>query len=628
MAAVMRDKQFEALVAKGNPVGEIIGIDSFMVKIRGLQPTNVHALLRFEDGSKGYVHHIYEDYVVAMKLSPNELQVGMVVVVHHEQLLTKVGKNYIGRVVDAFGDPIDGKGPIEPDDAWEVFHNAPMLYERELLDTQLETGITVLDINFSLVRGQRMAVLGEGKVGKTAMTTQIAINQKNTDITVIYVLIAKRQRDVAQLVDRLEKNEALNKAIIIVTNMFESLVLTYLAPYIGAAHGEYFWQKLGLDTLVVYDDLTSHAQAYREISLIAGVSPGRDSYPGDMFYTHSSLVERAGRLGSNHASQTILPIVYAPAGDITAYLPTNVMSMTDGQWILDMNIFKDTMRPAINTGLSVTRVGGVGQNKRQKALAAMMNKTLAGYRQAEEYAHFGTELSPEAQADYDKGKNLFRLMNQDIGEGYSLMDQQFMLDIVLGAAPAEKLDIKLLKDSVKEYSAKVVEEGEQSNFDTLRDELKAKVLMAVEDKKPEKPGEPPAPADTAGAAPADGQNDKKAEDQTATPETAAKADATAKPEAAVAADKPADGQTADKPAAVTQSAAPETVSETPPASMADKINQQDAQSISSKAVEDLAAAPAKKPEDKHAGKHHLRFGKKKEEPAEPAETKEPSEVTK
>lgn len=476
-----QDKLFQELVDRGNPVGEIIGVDSFLIKVRGLQPTNVHALIRFEDGSKGYVHHVYEDFVMVMKLGTTILKIGMVCVVQHDELLTKVGKNYIGRVVNVFGEPIDGKGPIMPDTVWDVFHNAPMLYERKLLDTQLETGITVLDINFSLVRGQRMAVLGDGKVGKTAMTTQIAINQKNTDITVIYVLIAKRQRDVAQLVDRLEKNDALQKAIIVVTNMFESLICTYLAPYIGAAHGEYFWQQLGMDTLVIYDDLTSHAQAYREISLIAGVSPGRDSYPGDMFYTHSSLVERAGRLDRNGATQTILPLIYAPAGDITAYLPTNVMSMTDGQWILDSAIFKDTMRPAISTGLSVTRVGGVGQNKRQKGLAAALNKTLAGYRVAEEYAHFGTELSPEAQADYDKGKALFLLMNQDIGEGYSLMDQQFLLDIVLNAKPEEKIDIKKMKLKVKDYSAKVQEDKElKGNWDQLRDALKAEVVIIDE----------------------------------------------------------------------------------------------------------------------------------------------------
>lgn len=532
----MRDKQFEGLVAKGNPVGEIIGIDSFMVKIRGLQPTNVHALLRFEDGSKGYVHHVYEDYVLAMRLSTTTLHIGMVVVVHHDELLTKVGKNFIGRVVNAFGDPIDGKGPIEPDDVWEVFHTAPMLYERELLNTQLETGITVLDINFSLVRGQRMAVLGDGKVGKTAMTTQIAINQKNTDITVIYVLIAKRQRDVAQLVDRLEKNGALDKAIIIVSNMFESLVVTYLAPYIGAAHGEYFWQKLGMDTLVIYDDLTSHAQAYREISLIAGVSPGRDSYPGDMFYTHSSLVERAGRLERNHATQTILPIVYAPSGDITAYLPTNVMSMTDGQWILDMSIFKDTMRPAISTGLSVTRVGGVGQNKRQKGLAATLNKTLAGYRVAEEYAHFGTELSADAQADYDKGKMLFKLMNQDIGEGYSLVDQQFLLDIVLNSKPEEVLDIPTMKLKVKEYSSQLQEDKDlKGNYDQLRDELKAQTVT-IDEKKV---------AEIAKATAAAAASTRSEEDDSAKPESKdgqkpdAKKDA-AKPEADKKDAKPAE----------------------------------------------------------------------------------------
>lgn len=477
---------FDKLVAAGNPIGEIIGIDAFMVKVKGLQPSNVHALVRFDDDTRGYIHHIYEDFTIVMKLDPSPLSIGAVCVIERSDLVTPVGKAYIGRVINAFGEPIDGKGSIKADADWDIFHPAPMLYERELLDTQLETGITLLDINYSLVRGQRMAVLGDGKVGKTAMTTQIAINQKNTDITVIYVLIAKRQSDVAQLVDRLEENDAMKSAVIIVTNLFESLILTYLAPYIGAAHGEYFWQKLNMDTLVIYDDMTSHAQAYREISLIAGVSPGRDSYPGDMFFTHSSLVERAGRLHATGASQTILPIIYAPGGDITAYLPTNVMSMTDGQWILDAKIFKETMRPAISTGLSVTRVGGVGQNSRQKSLAANLNKALAAYRQAEEYAHFGTELSPEAQASYDKGKSLFKVMTQAIGEGFSLADQQFLLDIILNARPEEIVDIDALKASVHDFSKQLSEDKDlQGNFDSLRDQLKAKVTVVDERKKAE-----------------------------------------------------------------------------------------------------------------------------------------------
>ncbi len=475
---------FTNLVNRGNPIGEIIGIDSFMVKVKGLHPTNVHALVRFEDDTRGYVHHVYEDYVIVMKMDPSPLKIGTVCVVEDTRLMTKVGKNYIGRVVNAFGEPIDGLGPVEADKEWEVFHDAPMLYERELLDTPVETGVTLLDLEYSLARGQRMAMLGDSKVGKTALASQVAINQKNTDITVIYVLIAKRQRDVAQLVGDLKKNDALKKAVVVVTNMFESLILTYLVPYIGAAHGEYFWQECGMDTLVIYDDLTAHAQAYREMSLIAGVSPGRDSYPGDMFYTHSSLVERAGKIAVNHASQTIIPIIYAPGGDITAYLPTNVMSMTDGQWILDSAIFKDTMRPAVSTGLSVTRVGGVGQNKRQKAQADLLNRTLAGYRTAEEYAHFGTELSPEAQADYDKGKVLFKLMNQTIGEIYNHAEQQFLMAIVLGSRPEEIVNVATLKEKVHAYAKRLDEDKDmKGNFDELCAALKAEVVTIDAAKK-------------------------------------------------------------------------------------------------------------------------------------------------
>ena len=475
---------FEKLVAAGNPVGEIIGIDSFMVSVKGLQPTNVHATVRFDDDTRGYVHQVLEDHVVVMKLDQSPLHIGAVCVIEARDIMVPVGKNFIGRVVNVFGEPIDGKGEIVADQEWDVFHNAPALFERELLDTPVETGVTILDLEYSLARGQRMAMLGDSKVGKTALAAQVAINQKNTDITVIYVLIAKRQHDVAELVSSLEKNDALKKAVIVVSNSFESLILTYLVPYVGAAHGEYFWHKLNMDTLVIYDDLTAHAQAYREISLIAGVSPGRDSYPGDMFYTHSSLLERGGKTESNHASQTLIPIIYAPGGDITAYLPTNVMSITDGQWILDEKIFKDTMRPAVSTALSVTRVGGVGQNKRQKGLADKLNLTLAGYRTAEEYAHFGTELSPDAQANYDKGKVLFKLMNQAIGEIYSFAEQQFLMNIVIGSKPEEIINVELLKEKVHEYAAKLQEDKDmKGNFDELEAALKAEVMTIDEVKK-------------------------------------------------------------------------------------------------------------------------------------------------
>lgn len=478
----MNKTKFQTLIDAGNPLGEIVAVEGFLIKVRGLQPSNMHALILFEDGSKGYVHHILEDHVLVFHMGSKKLRIGMVAVVQHNVLSTRVGKNYIGRVITVLGEPLDEKGLIEPDGTWPVFHEAPMLYERERLNKPLETGITTIDVLFSVVRGQRMALLGDSKSGKSSLTTQIAINQRNTDITTIYVLIAKRRLDIVELVDRLTVNGAMDKTIVIVATVFDSLVMNYLAPYVGAAMGEYLWQHCGMDTLVIYDDLTSHAMTYREMSLIAGVSPGRDSYPGDMFYTHSSLVERAGLLKRNHASQTIVPIIYAPDSDITAYLPTNVMSMTDGQWVLDMRVFREVMRPAISTGLSVTRVGGVGQNKRQKTLSVQTAKALAAYNQAEQYAHFGSELSDESQADLRRGKNLYALLNQSIGETYSFMEQQLLLDIVMNLAGNESVDIEGMKQAAIQYAPNVTEdENGVGNYEQLRDELKTKFLIEKND---------------------------------------------------------------------------------------------------------------------------------------------------
>ena len=476
MSTASTSQHFEKLIASGNPVGEVIAVDKFLVKARGLQPVRAHALIMFEDGSKGFVHQILPEYVVILHLGDVTLVSGMTAVVQHQELVSKVGKDFIGRVVSVNGEPLDGKGPIAPDSVWPVFNTAPPLYARKLLDTQLESGVTAIDALFPILRGQRMALLGDSKSGKSTLVTQLTLNQKNTDQVVVYALIAKRRSDVDTLLSRLEESGALSKAIVVVSTMFESLIMSYIAPYVACAMAEYLWQELAQDTIIIYDDLTSHAHAYREVALLSGVSPGHDSYPGDMFFAHSSLLERAGRLAKNSAHLTSIPLVNAAGGDITAFLPTNIMSITDGQWILDMSIFRNGVRPALSMGLSVTRVGGVGHNKRQKALASQTLKLLADYRQAEEFSHFGSELAAEAKHALETGKRIFIALTQSPTDVYSFMAQQLMLDIILNTEDSAQLDVNQLKLNVNEFAPKVTKDDD---YDKVRDELRTKCTVEL-----------------------------------------------------------------------------------------------------------------------------------------------------
>jgi F-type H+-transporting ATPase subunit alpha len=387
--------------------------------------------------------------------------------------VAKVGKDFVGRVVSVTGKPLDGKGAIAADATWPVFNGAPPIYEREMLNQQLETGVTLIDTLFPIVRGQRLALLGDSKSGKSTLATQIALNQRSTDQLVVYVLVAKRRSDVDALLTRLSENNALDKAIVIVSTIFDSLVMSYLAPYVGCAMAEYLWQVLGNDTIIVYDDLTTHAHAYREISLLSGISPGRDSYPGDMFHAHSSLLERAGRLKKNQKCLTSIPLVLADGGDITAFLPTNVMSITDGQWILDMEVFRKGLRPAVNVGLSVTRVGARGHNDRQKKQNASVFKAFTAFSQAQEFSRFGTELALQAQKDITLGNQLHALMTQMPGETYSLVAQQLMIDTAMNDAANVGINIPELKKAVLEISTQV--KGEE-DYEPALVRLKERVL--------------------------------------------------------------------------------------------------------------------------------------------------------
>lgn len=483
----MFDNQtFQRLVEADNLTGEVVASNSFIVEVRGLEGVRLGAQVLFQDGQRGLVREAYGDRVILFNVDSEKMEPGTLAVVQNDVLSVPVGKGLIGRVISPMGEPRDGKAALRTTTTSGIFNEAPGIMARSMLNEQLASGVSAVDMFFPVVLGQRIAVLGDSKSGKSTFLSQLSANQEGTDRIVVYVLIGKRKVDIERLLAGLRESGAMEHTIVVLADIFDSLTQSYLAPYAACAMAENLWYS-GHDVVIIYDDLSSHAEAYRQLSLLQEVDPGRDSYPGDMFYAHSSLLERAGKLLKNGKTLTALPVVITPNDDITAYLSTSIMSITDGQIIFDLGIFRKGNRPAVNAGLSVSRVGGQAQTVRRKRLSGDLFKRLAKYHQAEEFSHFGSSLSKEANIDLTLGKQIYEVLQQPPEERHSLDQQQLMLETVLMGGGTTDIDVAALKESVK----KIGHVKDEKDFDRIEAELLKKHIKKASKAAEEAPAEQP-----------------------------------------------------------------------------------------------------------------------------------------
>ena len=410
-------------------VGRIVEVADGIARVSGLPGSAVNELLEFEDGTLGLAMNLDEDTIGAVVLgSVDRLEEEQVVKATGRILSIPCGDALLGRVINALGEPIDGKGPLNASDTRRMEIQAPGIVGRQPVGEPLQTGIKAVDAMTPIGRGQRELIIGDRKTGKTTVAIDTILNQKGQGVKCIYVAIGQKNSSVAQTVQTLEDNGAMEYTVVVVASAGDPAPFKFLAPYAGCALGQH-WMENGQHALVVYDDLSKQAEAYRQLSLLLRRPPGREAYPGDVFYLHSRLLERAAKLSDElgGGSLTALPIIETKAGDISAYIPTNVISITDGQVFLESDLFYSGVRPAINVGNSVSRVGGAAQIKAMKSVAGTLKIDLAQFRDLESFATFGSELDPASQAQLDRGYRLVELLKQPLNAPVPVEEQVIVI---------------------------------------------------------------------------------------------------------------------------------------------------------------------------------------------------------
>ena len=456
-------EDYDSRVAEEQEVGTVIWVGDGIDIVYGIDHSMYGEIVIFENGSKGMVQDIRKNEIGCI-LFGKDTEIGEGTKVRRTKRMAgvPVGHQFLGRVVNALGEPIDGQGPVKEEGYRPVEEPAPGIVDRKSVDKPMETGILSIDAMFPIGRGQRELIIGDRQTGKTSIATETILNQKGKDVICIYVAIGQKASTVAKLVNTLKKNGAMDYTIVMSSTASDAAPLQYIAPYAGTAMAEFFMHE-GKDVLIVYDDLSKHAVAYRALSLLLERSPGREAYPGDVFYLHSRLLERSSRLSDElgGGSITALPIIETQAGDVSAYIPTNVISITDGQIFLEADLFFAGMRPAVNVGLSVSRVGGAAQTKAMKKASGSIRLDLAQYREMEVFTQFSSDLDDNTKEQLAYGKRLMELLKQPLGRPLSMHEQVITLCVA-----THRLMVSIEVDRIKEFQMKML-----AWFDTEHPEI-------------------------------------------------------------------------------------------------------------------------------------------------------------